>query len=438
MPNVSASQPSSVWAIPGAGLRPLVLDATNAHQAGVVRYLDDGTAILDHEVTGRLQIPPGRQVPCVRATFDDLNKALSRLANSPRIAGGRTLRDAYDEAAAHYEDLCVEAMGEGRFEPDYGAYVFDPREQVLYLVAPVEWHRLALVTSNSKLLDDPAGELSWAETRRRLEDAVVGFAGVSVGGNVLEGWLREARPQQVKVADPDWVELTNFNRGERMSLRHLAQTRAARFDPRNPYEVPRVSKAAYIAHESSLVDPFATFFVYEEGLTSQNISRFFDGDGAGEPKLDVLVEEMDDPDLKILVREEARRRGIDVIMMSDFGHRAHVLWNPYAADPNARIGYRATDDELRAALAALKTDGRVKLPEFLGAFCGDDAAGDQFEAWLDGRGEQPTGSVPQSGATAMASGAIGGKEIALHVLGHPVPPGNRVVYDLLRRTSTVG
>lgn len=403
----------------------------------MVSYLDDGTVILEHEATGKLPIPPGRQIPCIRATFDDLNKALSRLANSPRLEGGKTLRDAYDEAAAHYEDLCAETLATGRFEPDYGTYVFDPREQTLYLVAPVEWHRLALVTSNSKLLDDPAGELSWAETRRRLESAVVGFAGVSVGGNVLEGWLREARPQRVKVADPDWVELTNLNRGERMSLRHVAQSRAARFDPRNPYEVQRVSKAAYIAYESSLVDPFTSYYVYEEGLTSANLARFLDGDG-DEPKLDVLVEEMDDPDLKIQVREEARRRGIDVIMMSDFGHRAHLLWNPFRVDPEARLGYRASDDELRAALAALKSGGRSKLPGFLTAFCGDDVAGDQFKAWLDGVGEQPTGSVPQSGATAMASGAIGGKEIALHVLGHAVPEGNRVMYDLLQRTAIVG
>lgn len=426
------------WARPGVGLRPLLLDAAEAHRSGAVRYEEDGTAILRHESIGELALDLRHQVPCIRVTFDDLNKALSRMANSPRLPGGKSLREAYEDACAEYESLCAEASAQGQLEPDYGTYVFDPRERVLYLVAPVEWHRLALVTSNSKLLHDPAGELSWAEIRRRLEGAVVGFAGVSVGGNVLEGWLREARPNHAKVADPDWVELTNLNRGERMSLRHVAQSRAARFDPRNPYECPRVAKAAYIAHESSLVDPYTTFFVYEEGLTSENIERFLVGDGGSEPKLDVLVEEMDDLELKIAVREAARRHGIDVLMLSDFGHRAHALWNPFRADPQAPLGHGASDEDLRALLAAVKAGDRSKLSAFITALCGEESTGDQFEAWLAGVGEQPTGSLPQSGATAMASGAIGGKEIALHALGHPPPPGNRVIYDMLRRAARVG
>ena len=35
----------------------------------------------------------------------------------------------------------------------------------------------------------------------------------------------------VKLADPDRVELTNFNRAERVSLRHLVQSRSQRIDP---------------------------------------------------------------------------------------------------------------------------------------------------------------------------------------------------------------
>lgn len=62
-----------------------------------------------------------------------------------------------------------------------------------------------------------------------------------------------------------------------------------------------------------------------------------------------------------------------------------------------------------------------------------DHAEDEFAEWVRGEGEQPTSSLPQSGATAMASGAIGGKELALHVLGHPVPVRGRVVYDFRRR-----
>ncbi|MES2641015.1 MAG: ThiF family adenylyltransferase [Myxococcota bacterium] len=422
--------------------RPILFDAAEAHREAI-RYEPDGTVILrSPEVTRRtgkdqIVVPPERQYPAVRATFDDLNKAISSRANSPRMEDGRTLRQVYDAELEHYEALTAVAMAEGRAEPDYGTYVFDPVRSELFLVAPERWHRLALVTSNSKLMSEPEGVLSWSEVRGRLESAVMGFAGVSVGGNLLEGWLREARPKRVKVADPDWVELTNLNRGERMSLRHVVGSRASRFDPTNPFDVPRVPKAEYIAYECQLVDPYLEVDVYGEGITRENIERFLLG-GDGEPRLDVLVEEMDNLDLKVLVRQVAREHGIDVLMLSDFGHQAHVFWNPFRDAPSGPLGYGADDETLLAALAGSKTGDRAKVFEFVGALCGEDYADAQFADWIAGRGEQPTSSMPQSGATAMASGAIGGKELALRVLGHPLPAGNRAVYDLLRRRVTLG
>lgn len=417
-------------------LSPLLLDAALAHQDGRVLYENDGTARVSHPDLVRagypewLHIPPARQFPCIRATFDDLNKALSRLSNSPPVEG-QALRALYEAEVARYEGLVARATADGRWEPDYGTYIVDPCRGDLYLVAPERWHRLALVTSNAMLLADPERRLSWLEVRERLESAVVGFAGASVGGNVLEGWLREARPRQVKLADPDWVELTNFNRGERMSLRHVVKSRAHRADPRDPWDVPRVPKAEYIAYEQLLVDPYVRFHVYSEGITRDNVDAFLLGDGGREPRLDVLVEEMDDPELKVFVRERARAHGIDVLMLSDFGHRAQAQWNHFRANPATPLGLGGDDDELCAALAALRGGAREDFYRFVERLCGEGFPDAAFLDFWEGRGEQPTASIPQSGATAMASGAIGGKEIALHVLGHARPL--RAVFDFLKQ-----
>jgi hypothetical protein len=425
-------------------LKPILVDAEHAHRERQIRYEEDGTVICAHPGLarhgrgGEMHFPPSRQYPAIRATFDSLNKALSSLSNSPLVDGHQTLRQLYEAESARYEDLAADAFAKGRFEPDYGHYVVDHARGDLYLVAPERWHRLALVTSNSMLLTDPAGKMSWQEIRRRFESAVVGFAGVSVGGNILEGFLREARPRHVKVADPDWVEATNLNRGERMSIRHLVGSRAERFDIRNPYDTPRVSKAEYVAYEQNLVDPFLQIFVYKEGITRANLDRFLLGDGRDEPPIDILVEEMDHFDLKVLVRQRCRELRIDVNMESDFGNQVHVLWNPFRAQPESRLGYGVDDAALLAALEASRHGDRTKAFEFIGALCGADFATDQFKAWVEGRGEQPTSSLPQSGATAMASGAIGGKEIALRVLGFHAEGPDRVVYDLQRRRIVTG
>jgi hypothetical protein len=441
-------------------LKPILVEARVAHAERLVEYEDDGTAVCRHPDLARhgrgpeLCIPPSRQYPAIRATFDDLNKALSRLSNSPllddrgfarhggrspqtHVEGARTLRQVYEEEAASYDELAAAAYAEGRWEPDYGTYVIDHVRGDLYLVAPERWHRLALVTSNAMLLTDPQVLLSWQEVRHRLENAVIGFAGVSVGGNILEGWVREARPRRLKIADPDWVESTNFNRGERMSLRHVVASRAARFDAKNPYETPRVSKAEYLAYEQHLVDPHATFYVYKEGLTRTNLDRFLRG-GGEEPPIEILVEEMDSLDLKLLVREECRKHGIDVLMLSDFGHRVHMLWNFFRADPHTTIGYSATDEALHETALLAKAGDRKKLFDFITGLCGEGFAGTELQAWIDGTGEQPTSSAPQSGATAMASGAVGGKELALHVLGHHAGAARRAVYDLSSRRATEG
>lgn len=426
--------------MPGYARQPILLDAATAHTSRFVTYASDTSVTLQFPElsarTGseRAVVPPCRQYPMVRATFDDLGKAISSLSNSPELEGGKTLRQAYEAEVHRYEALVESAAGAGRCEPDYGTYVYDHVQGDLYLIAPERWHRLALVTSNSKLASDPEGRLSWAAIRRKLEGAVVGFAGLSVGSNLLEGWLREARPSRVKLADPDWVELTNLNRGERMSLRHVVQSRAARFDPRNPHETPRLGKAEFAAYEANLVDPYLQVDVYDSGLHRANIERFLLGDGKDEPRLDVLVEEMDHLELKVLVREEARRHRIDVLMLSDFGHQAHMLWNPFRSEPHGPIGYGASDERLRAALDETRSGVRSKVFAFASALCGPDFAEDEFAKWVEGEGEQPTSSLPQSGATAMASGAIGGKELALHVLGHPVPARGRIVYDFRRRS----
>lgn len=443
MPDVTSPSSPAASESSEYSLKPILFEAAAAHREGFVEYEDDGTVICRHPAlaargAAEVRIPPSRQFPAIRATFDALNKALSSMSNSPALEDGRTLRQAYDDEVARYDDLVAAAYAEGRFEPDYGVYMLDQHRGDLYLIAPERWHRLALVTSNAKLLADPACQLTWREIRQRLEGAVVGFAGISVGSNILEGWLREARPKYAKIADPDWVEVTNLNRGERMSLRHVVGSRAERFDIKNPYDSPRVAKAEYCAYEQNLVDPFLQFSLYKEGISRANIDRFLLGDGGREPRIDVLVEEMDDFDLKVLVRERCRVHGIDVLMLSDFGNQAHVLWNPYRTQPDAPLGYGVSDEVLLGALEAARKGDRSKVFEFIGALCGADFAADQFKAWVEGRGEQPTSSLPQVGATAMASGAIGGKELALHILGHHLGAPTRVVYDLQNRRLIYG
>ena len=67
-------------------------------------------------------------------------------------------------------------------------------------------------------------------------------------------------------------------------------------------------------------------------MTAENIQEFLGG-----PKLDVLVEECDNLELKILLRLEARKLGIPVIMATDNGDNIIFDVERYDLDPNLEI-----------------------------------------------------------------------------------------------------
>jgi hypothetical protein len=147
---------------------------------------------------------------------------------------------------------------------------------------------------------------------------------------------------------------------------------------------------------------------------------------------------MDDIEMKVAIRQLARRYGIDVLMLSDFGNAVHLMWNDFSRNKAASLGSGASDDELLEALTVAKSAGRAGSIQFVRALCGPDFAKDQAKDWLDGRGEQPTSSIPQPGATVMTAGGIGGKELALHILGHDRTSRRKVIVDLLSYQITVG
>lgn len=422
--------------------RPLVMSAAQAHRAGWIVYDSSGTITLRHPASTRVvTVAPEQQYPCVLPTLLALDKALSTASNSPplrsppthassSLRAGLTLRAQFDAEYREYLAQLAEPSASAAWEPDYGSYVYDRRTGDLYLLAPEYWHRLALLTSNARLLTDPEGVFNAEQIRERLGSAVVGFVGASLGSNVLASVVREMRPRAAKLADPDFLEATNLNRLQHGSLRYLARSRAARQNPRDGFETLFVNKTELVAYENQLVDPYADWYLYQEGITSANLDRFLLG-GPDEPRLDYVVEEADDISIKIEIRKRARQHRIPVIMASDFGHRAQVQLQDYGANAEQPLGYRTSDELLLAALTRCKTSGdRADLFAFVRALAGPDFELDEFADWMHQRGEQPTSSLPQSGAVAQLSGALAGKLLALHRLGHR--SSERVIIDSKR------
>ncbi len=73
-----------------------------------------------------------------------------------------------------------------------------------------------------------------------------------------------------------------------------------------------VNKAVVCARRIAELDPYLPVLVTQDGLTPDTVDGFLDG-------LDVLVEECDSLDAKVLVRAAARARGIPVLMATSSG-----------------------------------------------------------------------------------------------------------------------
>ncbi|WP_423737306.1 ThiF family adenylyltransferase [Chitinophaga caseinilytica] len=178
----------------------------------------------------------------------------------------------------------VEAHLNGVPQDQYGVWVFYPwTAKLVHLLGKEEF--IALRTSRNM------HKITAAE-RDALQEKKIGVIGLSVGQTIALTLAMERVCGELRLADFDDVELTNMNR-LRTTVDNLG--------------MPKVIVAA---REIVEMDPYIQVKVYLDGATEANLDDFLTGGG----KLDILVEECDGVDVKILSRQKARKHRIPVVM----------------------------------------------------------------------------------------------------------------------------
>lgn len=149
------------------------------------------------------------------------------------------------------------------------------------------WHQELRTGRNRNLIN--------LEEQLKFYNSTIGILGMSVGSHVALTIAMTGGARHIKLADPDALSGSNLNR-IRTGFVNL--------------EIPKTIAVARQIYE---INPYAIVEIYPEGLTGSNIQNFLKGSG----KLDLLVEEMDNPYFKLEVRVHARKYGIPVIMAAD-------------------------------------------------------------------------------------------------------------------------
>jgi len=238
--------------------------------------------------------------------------------------------------AQKLQDHELEALALAHIAPlpleQYGVWVFYPWSNRLVHVLDEE-EFIEVRTSRNKYKITP-------EEQDLLRQKKIGVIGLSVGQSVSLTLAMERIGGELRLADFDSLELTNLNR-IRTGVHNLG-----------------LPKVYAVAREIVEIDPYLTVRCFPEGLTEENMDIFFTDGG----KLDLLVEESDGFDIKILSRYKAKALEIPVIM--EASDRCMVDVERFDLEPERSILHGLVDHLDLNTLKSLKTT-EEKIPYML-------------------------------------------------------------------------
>jgi molybdopterin/thiamine biosynthesis adenylyltransferase len=250
-----------------------------------------------------------------------------------RAADAATLGELRSSPGIQFIELADEqraALRELTPTPDPGL-IDEPTRMAYY-----PWRRAVIgilgAASHRRLRLDRNRHLITAEEQARLGRLRVGIIGLSVGHAVAHTLAAQGLCGELRLADFDELELSNLNR-----------VPATVFDQ-------GVNKAIVAARRIAELDPYLFVSVDTAGITPASVDGFLDG-------LDVVVEECDSLDTKVLVRECARRKGIPVLMATS--DRGSMDVERFDLEPSRPVLHGLLGDLGTADLADLTTEDKV-------------------------------------------------------------------------------
>jgi molybdopterin/thiamine biosynthesis adenylyltransferase/nitroreductase len=182
-----------------------------------------------------------------------------------------------------YESFILKHLN-GQNIDEYGVWVYYPwSRRLVHLLDEDEFVEVRTNRNQYKITK---------QERDKLSSKLIGIIGLSVGQSIALTLAMERGFGELRLADFDKLELSNLNR-IRAGLHNMG-----------------VPKVVIAAREIAEIDPYLKVTCFFEGLIEKTMDDFFLKNG----KLDILVDECDGLDIKILSRYKARELKIPVIM----------------------------------------------------------------------------------------------------------------------------
>ncbi len=295
---------------------------------------------------------------------DDLHDQITELV--------RALNPSVEFGAAELDQAATEHLA-GVPAHAYGVWVHYPwNRRLVHLLDEAEFVRVRTDRNRNKIT---GAEQDVLATKK------VGIIGLSVGQSVALTLALERGVGEIRLADFDTLELSNMNR-IRSGTHQLG-----------------LNKAVLAAREILEIDPFLTVRCFTDGITRENLDAFLTEGG----KLDILVEECDSVDVKILARQRAKAHRIAVVM--DTNDRGMIDVERFDLEPDRPLLHGLIDHlDLEDAAKARTTE--EKLP-FLAPMAGLDNLSPRMKASMIEVGHSIR-TWPQLATSTVLGGALTG------------------------------
>lgn len=357
------------------------------------------------DMTNQLHEKTGYRPIFFRLTNEDNRQAFDALLRmNPGIRRHDTIRQQLGElmrvsfpgdtlGEAELDTLIAERLAGLPLE-DYGVWVYFPwNGNCVHVLDEAEFVK---VRTNRNVYKIDFHEVDLLKTKK------IGVVGLSVGQSIALTIAMERTCGEIRLADFDEIELSNMNR-IRTSIQDLG-----------------VNKAIVAARQIAEIDPFINVICYTEGVNDQNIDDFFCKNG----KIDILVEECDGIDVKILSRLKSRMLGVPVVM--DTNDRGMLDIERFDLETERPILHGAVVDleqmpqaELTYKLRNLSLDEKVG---YLSKIIGIQNVSKEMLRSLEELNKTIVG-WPQLASAVVLGGAMVTDACRRILLGKPVPSG---------------
>ncbi len=275
---------------------------------------------------------------------------------------------------------------------EHGNWVYFPWSSTLVHILPEEDFQLVRTARNKNLINK--------EEQDKFYNSTVGIGGLSVGSSVAFALVLQGGAKHIKLADMDRLALSNTNR-ILMGVDNLG--------------VLKVEMAARRIYE---INPYATVELFPEGLNKENIEKFFEG-------LDIVIDELDNLAVKYLIREQARKHKIAVVMAADNGDNAVVDIERYDLDENIPFFHGRMGEVSYEMLSGLDKFGIGKM---ITKHVGPENVTERMQRSLLEMGKTIV-SWPQLGGAALINGSAVAYCVRKILNGQPLE-NNRALVSL--------